>query len=193
MCSLENVSSESVTCLAFADSYMRKSGEFASQPGFCCSKANRLRLHCNPPIRSERAGANAMGGHQSRFGADRCHSTARGGRSQNATGSGHDHGYVYQPLALMAVWFMCWFGCRRPRPGGTIFRSKGSILSLAFLDCSGALIPYSYETWRGEGRAGASGGGTGMCEISRLLGVVAVVRGVSCVCSRIQAHRPSFA
>lgn len=30
MCSLENVSAESVTCLAFADSYTRKSGEFGS-------------------------------------------------------------------------------------------------------------------------------------------------------------------
>ncbi|KAI5726405.1 hypothetical protein M8J76_002114 [Diaphorina citri] len=37
-------------------------------------------------------------------------------------------------------------------PSGTVFRLKGSILTLSFLDCNGALIPYSYEVWRDEGR-----------------------------------------
>lgn len=35
---------------------------------------------------------------------------------------------------------------------GTVFRLKGSILTLSFLDCNGALIPSSYEVWRDEGR-----------------------------------------
>lgn len=35
-------------------------------------------------------------------------------------------------------------------PCGTIFRLKGCILTMSFLDCNGALIPYSYEPWRDE-------------------------------------------
>lgn len=38
--------------------------------------------------------------------------------------------------------------------GGPIFRLKGSILSMSFLDCNGALIPYSYEAWKDENRGG---------------------------------------
>lgn len=49
------------------------------------------------------------------------------------------------------------------RAGGTIFRIKGSILSLSFLDCNGFLIPYSYETWRDDNRPGGGGGGSGKC------------------------------
>lgn len=37
-------------------------------------------------------------------------------------------------------------------PGGPLFRLKGSILSLSFLDCNGALVPYSYESWKDEGK-----------------------------------------
>ncbi|KAL1455650.1 hypothetical protein WDU94_009732 [Cyamophila willieti] len=37
-------------------------------------------------------------------------------------------------------------------PSGTVFRLKGSIMTLSFLDCNGALIPSSYEVWRDEGR-----------------------------------------
>lgn len=36
--------------------------------------------------------------------------------------------------------------------GGPIFRLKGSILCLSFLDCNGALVPYSYEPWKDEGK-----------------------------------------
>lgn len=35
--------------------------------------------------------------------------------------------------------------------GGPMFRLKGSILSMSFLDCNGALIPYSYEPWKDDG------------------------------------------
>lgn len=37
-------------------------------------------------------------------------------------------------------------------PCGTIFRLKGGILAMSFLDCNGALIPYSYESWKDEGK-----------------------------------------
>lgn len=33
-----------------------------------------------------------------------------------------------------------------------MFRLKGSILSMSFLDCNGALIPYSYEPWKDDNR-----------------------------------------
>lgn len=35
-----------------------------------------------------------------------------------------------------------------------MFRLKGSILSMSFLDCNGALIPYSYEPWKDDNRGG---------------------------------------
>lgn len=36
--------------------------------------------------------------------------------------------------------------------GGPIFRLKGSILTMSFLDCNGALIPYSYESWKDDSK-----------------------------------------
>lgn len=36
--------------------------------------------------------------------------------------------------------------------GGPIFRLKGSILAMSFLDCNGGLIPYSFESWRDENK-----------------------------------------
>lgn len=36
--------------------------------------------------------------------------------------------------------------------GGPIFRLKGSILSMSFLDCNGALIPYSFESWKDDNK-----------------------------------------
>ncbi|XP_069961372.1 syntaxin-binding protein 5 isoform X5 [Cherax quadricarinatus] len=33
-------------------------------------------------------------------------------------------------------------------PSGTIFRLKGTVLAMSFLDCNGALIPYQYESWK---------------------------------------------
>lgn len=37
-----------------------------------------------------------------------------------------------------------------------MFRLKGSILSMSFLDCNGALIPYSYEPWKDDNRGESS-------------------------------------
>lgn len=36
--------------------------------------------------------------------------------------------------------------------GATIFRLRGSIVTMSFLDCSGAIIPCSFETWKAEHR-----------------------------------------
>ena len=33
---------------------------------------------------------------------------------------------------------------------GSTFKLKGCILTMSFLDCNGALIPYSYEPWKDE-------------------------------------------
>lgn len=56
----------------------------------------------------------------------------------------------------------CVFNCFQKQKksfcaGGPVFRLKGSILSMSFLDCNGALIPYSYEAWKDDNR-GAGGG-----------------------------------
>lgn len=51
--------------------------------------------------------------------------------------------------------------------GGPIFRLKGSILSMSFLDCNGALIPYSYEAWKDENRGG-------ILKLTKLLPLTAV-------------------
>ncbi|XP_042225803.1 uncharacterized protein LOC121868878 isoform X1 [Homarus americanus] len=37
-------------------------------------------------------------------------------------------------------------------PSGTIFRLKGSVLAMSFLDCNGDLIPYQYESWKDANR-----------------------------------------
>ncbi|ELU03639.1 hypothetical protein CAPTEDRAFT_91323 [Capitella teleta] len=43
-------------------------------------------------------------------------------------------------------------------PSGTIFRLKGSILALSFLDCNGFLIPSATEQWQEPGQQSMSGG-----------------------------------
>lgn len=37
---------------------------------------------------------------------------------------------------------------------GTIFRLKGSVLAMSFLDCNGALIPYTFESWKDANKEG---------------------------------------
>lgn len=48
--------------------------------------------------------------------------------------------------------------CVNDMTGGSVCRLKGSILSMSFLDCNGALIPYSYEPWKDENRSGSNAG-----------------------------------
>uniref|UniRef100_A0A1B6C6I5 V-SNARE coiled-coil homology domain-containing protein n=1 Tax=Clastoptera arizonana TaxID=38151 RepID=A0A1B6C6I5_9HEMI len=101
MSSLENISSEAIQCLAFADSYTKKS-EAATFPTLWVgtSLGSVLTVMISVPSPGESR--------------------------------------LTQPVAVS--------------PCGTIFRLKGCILSMSFLDCNGALIPYSFESWKDEGR-----------------------------------------
>jgi hypothetical protein len=75
MSSLENITSESVTCLAFADSYTKKSGKCVGAG----SRPHRIPITQRGSlifVRSDRsvgAVAHIVGGHQSGIGADRFH------------------------------------------------------------------------------------------------------------------------
>ncbi|XP_065332284.1 syntaxin-binding protein 5 isoform X9 [Cloeon dipterum] len=99
MSSLENISNESVQCLAFVDSYTRKSDSSPCPTLWVgTSLGSVLTVMITQPVSVE----------------------AR----------------LTTPVVL--------------QPCGTIFRLKGTILTMSFLDCNGALIPYSYETWKDE-------------------------------------------
>ncbi|CAH1717395.1 unnamed protein product [Chironomus riparius] len=102
MSSLENISSESVTCLAFVDSYTKKSDPSALIPTLWLgtSLGSVLTVSITLPEADTR----------------------------NTS-----------PVLVSIL-------------GGPIFRLKGSILCMSFLDCNGGLIPYSYEPWKDEGR-----------------------------------------
>ncbi|XP_046669379.1 syntaxin-binding protein 5 isoform X6 [Homalodisca vitripennis] len=101
MSSLENISSEAIQCLSFADSYTKKS-EASTYPTLWVgtSLGSVLTVMLSVPA----AGDSRLS----------------------------------QPVAVS--------------PCGTIFRLKGCILTMSFLDCNGALIPYSYESWKDEGK-----------------------------------------
>ncbi|XP_055303970.1 syntaxin-binding protein 5 isoform X10 [Sitodiplosis mosellana] len=104
MSSLENISTESVTCLAFADSYTKKSDPSTLLPTLWVgtSLGSVLTISITLPDADARK---------------------------------------IQPVLPTIM-------------GGSLFRLKGSILSMSFLDCNGALIPYSYEPWKDENRGG---------------------------------------
>ncbi|KAF6205469.1 hypothetical protein GE061_019642 [Apolygus lucorum] len=99
MSSLENISSEAVQCIAFADSYTKKTDSTTFPTlwlGTSLGSVLTVMLNVPSDIRST------------------------------------------QPVTI--------------GPFGTMFRLKGSILSMSFLDCNGALIPYTFESWRDDGR-----------------------------------------
>lgn len=102
MSSLENITSEAIQCLAFADSYTRKTEPAALLPTLWVgtSLGSVVTIMIGLPDAEQRSS---------------------------------------QPVVVSLV-------------GATIFRVKGSILGLSFLDCNGALIPYSYEVWRDENK-----------------------------------------
>ncbi|GLH03019.1 Uncharacterized protein GBIM_08949 [Gryllus bimaculatus] len=103
MSSLENISSEAIQCLAFADSYTKKSDPITFPTLWVgTSLGSVLTIMISVPPAGE----------------------AR-----------HT-----QPVVVS--------------PCGTIFRLKGVILTMSFLDCNGALIPYSFEAWRDENKEG---------------------------------------
>ncbi|XP_076258836.1 syntaxin-binding protein tomosyn isoform X3 [Rhynchophorus ferrugineus] len=102
MSSLENITSEAIQCLVFADSYTKKSEPTVLTPTLWVgtSLGSVLTILITPPDPDSRSS---------------------------------------QPVVVSMV-------------GMTIFRLKGSILTLSFLDCNGALIPYSYESWKDDNR-----------------------------------------
>lgn len=101
MSSLENISSEAIQCLVFADSYTKKSEPITSPTLWVgTSLGSVLTIMINIPAPGEPR--------------------------------------VTQPVIVS--------------PCGTIFRLKGGILAMSFLDCNGALIPYSYESWKDENK-----------------------------------------
>ncbi|XP_050563516.1 syntaxin-binding protein 5 isoform X7 [Spodoptera frugiperda] len=102
MSSLENISQEGIQCLAFADSYTKKSDPTALTPTLWIGTTlgSVLTLSITLPE------------------AELRHT---------------------QPVHVTTS-------------GGPLFRLKGSILTMSFLDCNGALIPYSYESWRDDSK-----------------------------------------
>ncbi|CAF4849147.1 unnamed protein product [Pieris macdunnoughi] len=102
MSSLENISQEGIQCLAFADSYIKKSDPTLSVPTLWIGTTlgSVITMTINLPE------------------ADLRHT---------------------QPVIVSTS-------------GGPIFRLKGSILTMSFLDCNGALIPYSYESWKDDNK-----------------------------------------
>ncbi|CAK1541949.1 unnamed protein product [Leptosia nina] len=102
MSSLENISQEGIQCLAFADSYIKKSDPTSLVPTLWIGTTlgSVITMMINLPE------------------ADLRHT---------------------QPVVVTTS-------------GGPIFRLKGSILTMSFLDCNGALIPYSYESWKDENK-----------------------------------------
>ncbi|KAJ8723575.1 hypothetical protein PYW08_003487 [Mythimna loreyi] len=102
MSSLENISQEGIQCLAFADSYTKKSDPTALMPTLWIGTTlgSVLTMTISLPEAE------------------------------------HRH---TQPVVVATS-------------GGPLFRLKGSILTMSFLDCNGALIPYSYESWRDDSK-----------------------------------------
>uniref|UniRef100_A0A6P7F4Z7 Syntaxin-binding protein 5-like n=1 Tax=Diabrotica virgifera virgifera TaxID=50390 RepID=A0A6P7F4Z7_DIAVI len=100
MSSLENITSESIQCLAFVDSYTKKSEPSTLTPTLWVgtSLGSVITIYITPPDVDSRSS---------------------------------------QPVVVSLV-------------GATVFRLKGSILTMSFLDCNGSLIPYSFESWRDE-------------------------------------------
>ncbi|XP_050058735.1 syntaxin-binding protein 5 isoform X3 [Aphis gossypii] len=101
MSSLDNITTESIQCLTFGDSYTKKSDP-SNFPtlwiGTSVGSVLTIMINLPPP-----------------------------GEARTT-----------QPVTVA--------------PCGTIFRLKGGVLTMSFLDCNGALIPYAYEAWRDEGR-----------------------------------------
>ncbi|XP_055615497.1 syntaxin-binding protein 5 isoform X4 [Toxorhynchites rutilus septentrionalis] len=101
--SLENVNTEAVTCLAFADSYIKKSDPSLALPTMWLGTSLGAVLTISLVI-----------------------------PEQDVRKSAH----VEAALT------------------GLLFRLKGSVLSMSLLDCNGALIPYSFESWKDDCKEG---------------------------------------
>ncbi|XP_043667393.1 syntaxin-binding protein 5 isoform X8 [Vespula pensylvanica] len=99
MSSLENITTETISCLTFADSYTKKSDTSTLPTLWVGTSLGSIQtVVFNPPVPGER------------------------------------HAY---PVVVSTC-------------NGSTFKLKGCILSMSFLDCNGALIPYSFESWKDE-------------------------------------------
>ncbi|XP_076162106.1 syntaxin-binding protein tomosyn isoform X7 [Ptiloglossa arizonensis] len=99
MSSLENITTETISCLTFADSYTKKSDTSPVPTLWIGTSLGSIQtVIFNTPVRGER----------------------------------HVHPAVVSTCS------------------GSTFKLKGCILLMSFLDCNGALIPYSYESWKDE-------------------------------------------
>ncbi|CAH2046680.1 unnamed protein product, partial [Iphiclides podalirius] len=138
MSSLENISQEGIQCLAFADSYTKKSDPTSLLPTLWIGTTlgSVLTMMINLPE------------------ADLRHTqpvviTTSGGPILRLKGSILTMSFLDCNGALIPYSYESWRD-----DGGPILRLKGSILTMSFLDCNGALIPYSYESWRDDGKEG---------------------------------------
>ncbi|XP_015185603.1 PREDICTED: syntaxin-binding protein 5 isoform X10 [Polistes dominula] len=99
MSSLENITTETISCLTFADSYTKKSDTTTLPTLWVGTSLGSIQtIVFNAPAPGER---NAY------------------------------------PVVVSTC-------------NGSTFKLKGCILSMSFLDCNGALIPYSFESWKDE-------------------------------------------
>ncbi|XP_011154067.1 syntaxin-binding protein 5 isoform X8 [Harpegnathos saltator] len=99
MSSLENITTETISCLTFADSYTKKNDTSGLPTLWIGTSLGSVQtVVFNTPAHGER----------------------------------HAH-----PVVVSTC-------------NGSTFKLKGCILSMSFLDCNGALIPYSYESWKDE-------------------------------------------
>ncbi|XP_076224180.1 syntaxin-binding protein tomosyn isoform X4 [Nomia melanderi] len=103
MSSLENITTETISCLTFADSYTKKTDTCPVPTLWIGTSLGSIQtVIFNTPVRGER----------------------------------HAH-----PVVVSTC-------------NGSTFKLKGCILSIAFLDCNGALIPYSFESWKDDSAEG---------------------------------------
>ncbi|XP_070166784.1 syntaxin-binding protein 5 isoform X11 [Polyergus mexicanus] len=103
MSSLENITTETISCLTFADSYTKKSDTNGMPTLWIGTSLGSVQtVVFNTPAHGER----------------------------------HAH-----PVVVSTC-------------NGSTFKLKGCILSMSFLDCNGALIPYSFESWKDENTDG---------------------------------------
>ncbi|XP_018365641.1 PREDICTED: syntaxin-binding protein 5 isoform X7 [Trachymyrmex cornetzi] len=118
MSSLENITTETISCLTFADSYTKKTDTNGMPTLWIGTSLGSVQtVVFNTPAHSER----------------------------------HAH-----PVVVSTC-------------NGSTFKLKGCILSMSFLDCNGALIPYSYESWKDENTDGKERNKSqGKCTNSRM-------------------------
>ncbi|XP_029661464.1 syntaxin-binding protein 5 isoform X1 [Formica exsecta] len=103
MSSLENITTETISCLTFADSYTKKNDTNGMPTLWIGTSLGSVQtVVFNTPAHGER----------------------------------HAH-----PVVVSTC-------------NGSTFKLKGCILSMSFLDCNGALIPYSFESWKDENTDG---------------------------------------